>query len=585
MLKIKNVTLKNFLSIGAVTQVVSIDNNVLTLILGENLDLGGGTAGSRNGVGKSSLLNAITYALYGSPLTKIKQDNLINHANAKGMMVTLDFDVGENSYRIERGRKPNIFKFFINNEEAKDDESQGENRNTQAQINTIVGMSIDMFRHVVALNTYTEPFLSMGASPQREIIEQLLGITKLSEKSTSLKEEIKNTKAAITIEETKIAAIEHSNKAIQDTIASLKLKQKHWLLKKDQDIERLSQSILDLQDIDIDSEIANHHALEEYTQRKSRIDAINKDIATQARQEATIVASIAQIGDQLTKTLDKKCHACGQDLHSELHEKQLAQLENQLEIKSLDVGKLRASLDSLKANLAAIPALNTKPSTYYRTLTEALNHKNSLDNLMNQLETKSEETDMYADQISELESNAVQIINMDVLNELHKLKEHQDFLLKLLTNKDSFIRKKIIDQNLNYLNSRLAHYLTQIGLPHSVKFQSDLSVEIKTLGMDLDFDNLSRGERNRLILSLSWAFRDVWENLYQSINFLAIDELIDSGLDQLGSEQTLAILKKMARERNKSIWLISHKDEIAQRVDDVLLAVKEGGFTSYCKGN
>jgi len=108
-----------------------------------------------------------------------------------------------------------------------------------------------------------------------------------------------------------------------------------------------------------------------------------------------------------------------------------------------------------------------------------------------------------------------------------------------------------------------------------------LNVEITQLGQDLDFDNLSRGERNRLILSLSWAFRDVWESLYHPINLLFIDELIDAGMDSAGVEGALAILKKMARERDKNIYLISHKDELAGRVNSILRVIKENGFTSY----
>jgi DNA repair exonuclease SbcCD ATPase subunit len=153
--------------------------------------------------------------------------------------------------------------------------------------------------------------------------------------------------------------------------------------------------------------------------------------------------------------------------------------------------------------------------------------------------------------------------------------------MKLLTNKDSFIRKKIIDQNLAYLNNRLTYYLDKIGLPHQVLFLNDLNVEITQLGQDLDFDNLSRGERNRLILGLSFAFRDVWESLYQNINLLFIDELIDSGMDTAGVENSLSILKKMGRERDKNIYLISHKDELIGRVNHVLRVVKENGYTSY----
>jgi DNA repair exonuclease SbcCD ATPase subunit len=172
-------------------------------------------------------------------------------------------------------------------------------------------------------------------------------------------------------------------------------------------------------------------------------------------------------------------------------------------------------------------------------------------------------------------------ITYDQINQLTQKRDHEEFLLKLLTNKDSFIRKKIIDQNLNYLNTRLSYYLEKIGLPHQVVFQNDLSVEITELGRDLDFDNLSRGERNRLILSLSWAFRDVYESLYHRMNLLFVDELVDSGLDASGMESSLAILKKISRDARKSVWLVSHRDELVSRVSNILRVTKQNGFTTY----
>jgi DNA repair exonuclease SbcCD ATPase subunit len=158
--------------------------------------------------------------------------------------------------------------------------------------------------------------------------------------------------------------------------------------------------------------------------------------------------------------------------------------------------------------------------------------------------------------------------------------KHQDYLLDLLTNKKSFVRKRIIEQNLGYLNARLAQYLDKMGLPHQVVFQNDLSVEITELGRDLDFDNLSRGERNRLILGLSFAFRDVFENLYSPINLLMIDELVDSGMDAAGVDNAVAVLKDFVRRRNKSVWLVSHKEELVSRIDTILTVVKENGFTT-----
>jgi energy-coupling factor transporter ATP-binding protein EcfA2 len=238
-------------------------------------------------------------------------------------------------------------------------------------------------------------------------------------------------------------------------------------------------------------------------------------------------------------------------------------------------------LDALINGLKTLEEAGEQPITFYNNEQDAFEHKNSITTLEAQLKSKQSEADPYEEQLKEMSDSAEKEIDYVQMNSLEKLREHQEFLQKLLTNKDSFIRKRIIDQNLSYLNSRLSYYLDKIGLPHTVTFLSDLSVEITELGRELDFDNLSRGERNRLILSLSWSFRDVYESLYDPINLLFIDELIDSGMDASGVESALAILKKMSREHNKSIWLVSHKDELAGRVNNIMTVTKENGFTTY----
>jgi DNA repair ATPase RecN len=259
----------------------------------------------------------------------------------------------------------------------------------------------------------------------------------------------------------------------------------------------------------------------------------------------------------------------------------LKEKENDYKESETYIQGVALQLEECLSKIDAIGDLDSKPKTFYETAEEAYNHKNNLATLEDRKKEKEEETNPYTEQMDELQNTAIKEISWDYMNDLQNMKAHMDFLYKLLTSKDSFIRKRIIDQNLAVLNKRLAYYLEKTGLPHQVRFQNDLTVEITELGRDLDFDNLSRGERNRLILSMSWSFRDVWESLYQSINLLFIDELIDSGMDAAGVESSIGILKKMARERNKNIYLISHKDELSSRVNNILKVVKENGFTSY----
>jgi DNA repair exonuclease SbcCD ATPase subunit len=227
MIHIKNLTVKNFMSVGNATQGIDFDRNDLTLVLGENLDLGGD--GSRNGTGKTTIINALSYALYGQALSNIRKDNLVNKTNGRGMLVSLDFIVGGVEYKIERGRKPNVLKFYVNNEEkTATDEAQGDSRETQDAIERVFGMSHDMFKHILALNTYTEPFLSLKANEQRVIIEQLLGITLLSERAEKIKELNKATKEGISQEEFRIRATQDANKRIEEQIDSLRKRLTLW---------------------------------------------------------------------------------------------------------------------------------------------------------------------------------------------------------------------------------------------------------------------------------------------------------------------------------------------------------------------
>lgn len=681
---LKNITLRNFLSIGAVTQAVNFDNKEITLILGENLDLGGD--GARNGTGKTSLIQALSYALFGTPINSIRKDNLINRTNGKGMMVTLEFSSNGTEYKIERGRKPHTLKFYVNSDlqESKDD-AQGENKETQIKIEQAIGMSIDMFKHIVALNTYSEPFLALGAGAQRNIIEQLLGITLLSEKAEAIKTAMKSNKELIQLEDFRVKAIEEANKRVQEQIESLKRRQRLWMTKHDSDLATLVADYDELSKIDIEAELQSHKDLVVYNEKKRKQEVCNTLLARQVvwkqKQESdavtlqrsydklktididielqahvdlaewnrkkveldTIEKSIKSLTNLLVKDEalvtkleaeiksleDHTCYACGQDFHDEKHDQVLTEKRNQCANAAIELAQTQTDLEKNKSSvydLGLAPTTHYKlqadaikhgseleniqnqinaklaetdpyadqideeciyedigspPSTVYDTEIEAVEHRSTVANLLQQIETKNAETDPYAEQVEDMELKALQEIEFTKINELTRYGEHLKFLLDLLTSKDSFVRKKIIDQNLSYLNARLTHYLDAIGLPHTVVFQNDLTVEITELGRELDFDNLSRGERNRLILGLSFAFRDVWENLYNPINTLFIDELIDSGLDTIGVENSMAILKDMSRRRNKSIWLVSHREELAGRVPSVLKVIKENGFTSY----
>ena len=583
MLTIKTLSVKNFMSVGNTAQGINFDNKNLILVIGENMDLGGDDAGARNGTGKTTIINALSYVFFGEALTQIRRDNLVNKTNEKGMMVSVTFVKNNVTYTIERGRKPQIFKFYANNIEQNTDsnEAQGENRETQHEINKLLGMTHAMFKNIIALNTYTQPFLATKQAEQREIIEQLLGITLLSEKSDLLKEQMKATKTELQEEKFKIDAKISSNTKIEESIESLKIRSSAWQTQKEKDSMNFASAIAELEKVDIKAELEAHKKAQAHSQNYLKLISLQKEKAYHEDALTRAETNVTKTESDLEYAKDSKCPTCEQPLHDDKHKQLTGNLIRTLTESKSDVAKETSDIEKIQSDIDAIGDLGQTPDTYYDSIDEAYNHKGSLKDLQRQLEQNELKEDPYAEQIGELTKTAIQKIDYTTINELEDLNRHQDFLYKLLTAKDSFIRTRIIEQNLTYLNQRLAFYLGKVKLPHTVTFQSDLTVQIEELGRELDFDNLSRGERNRLILSLSWAFRDVWESLYQQINLLFIDELVDAGMDASGVESSIAVLKEMSRTQQKNIFLISHKDELVSRVNSVLKVVKENGFTNY----
>ena len=571
------------MSVGNQAQAINFANKSLVLVIGENMDLGGDDAGARNGTGKTTIINALSYVFFGEALTNIRRDNLVNKTNEKGMLVSVKFVKNNVEYTIERGRKPQIFKFYANNIEqnVESNEAQGENRETQIEINKLMGMTHSMFKNIIALNTYTQPFLSTKANEQREIIEQLLGITLLSQKADLLKEKQKATKQILTEEKLKIDAKEASNEKIRESIESLKIRSSAWQTQKEEDSKSFAEAIAELEKVDIKKELDAHKRLQKHNENYIKQLSLQKEKAYHEDSYTKAKITVEKTESDLEYAAQQKCPTCEQELLDDKHTHLVDKLKTTLTESKEYSSKLESDLAKIQQGIDEIGDLGVTPDTYYDTMDEAYNHKGSLKDLNRQLEQNEKKQDPYAEQVEELTKTAIQKIDFEKANELEDLHRHQEFLYKLLTAKDSFIRTRIIEQNLTYLNQRLAYFLGKVKLPHTVTFQSDLSVRIEELGRELDFDNLSRGERNRLILSLSWAFRDVWESLYQQINLLFIDELVDAGMDLSGVESSMAVLKDMSRTQKKNIFLISHKDELVSRVNSVLKVVKENGFTNY----
>ena len=257
-------------------------------------------------------------------------------------------------------------RFFVSgNEKEITDEAQGDSRETQAEIERMLGMSHEMFKHVVALNTYTEPFLSLKANDQRAIIEQLLGITMLSEKADALKELAKATKDEITQEEYRIKAVGDANKRVEEQIEGLKRRQSMWISKHDQDLDSLLAAFEELDKLDIESELLAHKALSEYNEKSKKINELNSWIRRCELDEKREQKLIDTLKTEIASLENHTCHSCGQVFHDHKQEKLLEEKRKALQEAALQALATNTQWIEHNDALKALGELGAPPKVFY----------------------------------------------------------------------------------------------------------------------------------------------------------------------------------------------------------------------------
>lgn len=708
MLTIKRITMRNFFSFGNAPQELEFQGRDISLVLGQNNDVvveGGDSTGRRNGVGKSAIIQGLVYGLYGKSVgNDIKIPNLVNKTNTKQCEVIIEFEKDGNEYRIERGRSPTYFNFLsLKDGIVVDDDSRGEKKDTQEELNEILGISQTLFEHIVVLNANVDPFLSLSAQKQRDMIEELLGITQLTEKAELLKDMQKYSKKTAEQEKFKIDTLISSNERIEKSIENLQTQANNFESTKLQTIDSLKAKLLEfeyaekfgfselyanakvmedaiehnnkrsvlenrltsliqkreqydvqlqsnkslvlnkineLKSIDISSELSLHEELDVWNQLEGilKTNTSTKMFKEQAIRQSGVElerlkASLSKENDKLKTVQDSKCPMCNSTLendhnHSDMVTKindTISDIESQILSVEYAISIAYEELDGIE-----IFEMPPKPVTKYKTISEAKLHEHMLaentakyeaedvniydeelistytelegmelkeydvvfsthevqqlemtyKSLKEQLQREENTNNPYFNQIETLKNDSLQAIDYGLYNEMEKLATHQDFLVKLLLNKDSYIRKMIIEQNISFLNTRLHFYIEQCDSEHSVKFMNDLSVEITLNDQLYDYKQLSRGERTRVNIALSLAFRDAYESLYQQINILFCDEYIDVGLDTSGVNRIWSIFSDFAVIQNKNVFVISHREELLSKTDNILKIVKEDGFST-----
>lgn len=697
--------MRNFFSFGNAPQVIDLSGADISLVLGQNNDAvieGGDSSGRRNGVGKSAIIQGLVFGLFGKSIgNDIKIPNLVNKTNAKNCEVSVEFEKDGVQYLVERGRSPAYFNFITLGKDNKvEDESRGEKKDTQEDLNEILGISQLLFEHIVVLNANVEPFLALSSQKQRDMIEELLGITQLTEKAELLKDMYKDSKRLAEQEKFKIETVAASNERIQKSIESLQEQANQFEIDKNNRVSKLTEELniyktLDFNDlydlaevkekalihnaardqierrvqelalkydaydrelataklalnvsidklktIDISTELENHNELEIWKQLEGILKENNNQKCFKEQKLNALKVTLNGHESSLRAEMDKlatvessKCPLCMSELEHNEHtssikdkiQNTINELQSKIDSSTSEIETILQEIDSIE-----IFDMPPKPVTFYSTLTEAQMHEHKLQELIKkseeeqiniyanelmssyeelnahvlqevpdtlnksevkelemtvtslsqQLDRELKTTNTFIGQINTLTTDSLVPIDYSDYNNLDKMANHQDFLVKLLLNKDSYVRKRIIEQNISYLNTRLQYYIDMCGSEHNVVFLNDLSVEIEKSGQYFDYKQLSRGERTRVNIALSCAFRDTYESLYQSINILIIDEMIDQGLDSSGVLRVWSIFQDMAAVRGKNVYAISHREELLSKTEKILKVVKEDGFST-----
>ncbi len=568
----KSIELRNFLSFGNSTQTIELADQGTVTISGENVDQGGS-----NGAGKTSIINAICYALYNKPFDSISLQRLINSTNATKntlMEVRLIFEKGGVEYEIYRARGE---EYRIEIRKDGEDITPGKGvTECDALIEDIVGISYDLFTKTVIFSGNSPAFLQLPIHQQRNQIEELFNITMLSEKAQLLKDKIRQTEGDIKVAEAVCAQQQVAIDVHAKHIKEAKQRVARWNTQTQAEIAGIEETLATLATVDFDTEKLLHDERSKLKQEGAYLAA---KLAPKKKDLQQLNKDLERLMGEEEHLKDAKCPYCSQN-YADAQSKLAAVLES-IEQKGAVAITLTGEVEGLEtqATEKKQKLAEVEGAIKHQDLDDLLKARENVAALKTKLSQLKTATNPHEEALAELEAEKIDAVDTKKVDDLRRRLDHQNFLLKLLTDKNSFLRRRIINQTIPFLNNRLNHYTRTLGLPHVVKFDADMSCTVSEFGRELDFGNLSAGEKKRVNTAMALAFRDVLHHLHAKTNILLIDEL-DGALDQNGIDSVVRILKEKSRDEDMSVFVISHHPSISGRLDRNLIIRKENGFSS-----
>ena len=585
-----SISFRNFMSFGNNMTTIELDQPRSTAIMGQNLD--DTTHGiTSNGVGKSTVLNAIVYALYDTPISDISKDDLVNNINNKNMEVSIEFTKNNTHYKVTRERKTKAGSAGNNTYVFIDGVDKTEAGQANKQIIEILGIPYELFVRITAFSTSLRSFMDLETPKRSAFLEELFGTTLISEKADKLKAVIKSKEQSIEMQRMKLTYLENEHATFEKQKTNIETKLKNWNDQHALDKQNLLQKLSELDgNVNFDELREQRQQYDEAvvlnSQITNTIDKLKTEKNSNVNNISTLERQIVKLGKENDSLRSNICPYCKQDYKDTLdkineNDNQILQIENQIKeinstIATIEDNALKLS-DELGPIKELMNSLRHVPS--FQVISKMEQEPIELSTKLSDL---NEATNPYDELYAEILETELDEIDYTEINESLLELEHQKFLLKLLTKKDSFIRKAILNKNIPYLNNRLHQYLAFMGLPHKIEFTHDMGTKISLMGRSLGFGNLSAGQRARVNIALSIAFRDMLQLIHNSINLWFLDEVLDVGLDNIGIQLAAKLIKQKAKDEVLSLYVISHKDEIQGIFDNTMTIQLIKGF-SYIK--
>ncbi len=548
MIIFKSVSWKNFLSTGNTPNKVELDGHSTTLIVG------------KNGEGKSTILDALTFSLFNKPFRDINKNQLVNSINQKNCVVEIEFDIGPIKYRVVRGIKPNIFEIYQNGTIINQDAAVKDYQKVLEQ--QILKLNYKTFTQVVILGSASfVPFMQLPVWQRREVIEDILDIKVFSTMNTILKEKIAENKEELSVVETEIRIITEQAKAQKSLIDSLQHS-------KDQNVKVLRDKI--------------ETNITEINDKTQLVDLLNKDVEalnTQLHEKAEVDKNIEMCKSNMNKlsqkltqvdehieffTSNETCPSCEQGIQHEHKDKIISkissdkkQITDNMDVLNSAYSKLSKDLQDKQDVLNQIQDKNISISTEINAMNMLIKANNALEKEINELSVQGD-IDVEKDKIKLLANDALQ--KNEVKVGLMKEKQLQEIAGVLL--KDTGIKTTIIREYLPAMNKLINMYLS--AMDFFVKFELDESFNEKIKSRFRDeftYASFSEGEKMRIDLAILFTWRQI-AKMKNSVNtnLLLLDEIFDSSLDVAGTDYFLSVMDTLGE--NTNVFVISHKGDV-----------------------